>query len=57
MRAFVVPGLVAVTGFHRRDDMHQAGMVATDGKDLADDYTCGGLGRPTAIAARPARVR
>src|SRR5580692_1070526 len=37
MRAFVVPGLVAVTGFHRRDEMHQAGMVATDGKDLGDD--------------------
>src|SRR5262249_15783126 len=37
MRAFVVPGLVAVTGFHRRDDMHQAGIVATHGKNLGDD--------------------
>src|SRR6516225_6018290 len=37
MRALVVPGLVAVTGFHRRDDMHQAGMIATEGKHLGDD--------------------
>src|SRR5262249_17264801 len=37
MRAFVVPGLVAVTGFHRRDDMHQAGIVATHGKNLGDE--------------------
>jgi len=37
MRLLVVPGLIAVAGFHRRDDMHQAGMVATDGKHLGDD--------------------
>jgi len=28
MRLLVVPGLVGVAGFHRRDDMHQAGMGA-----------------------------
>src|SRR6266478_4795540 len=28
MRLFVVPRLVGVAGFHRRDDMDQAGMVA-----------------------------
>jgi hypothetical protein len=27
-----VPGLVGVAGFHRRDDMDQAGMVAAHGK-------------------------
>ena len=32
MRLFVVPGLVGVAGFHRRDDMDQAGMVAAHGK-------------------------
>ncbi len=37
MRLLVVPGLVAVAGFHRRDDMHQAGMVAANGKHLGDD--------------------
>src|SRR6202043_4162423 len=37
MRLFVVPGLVGVAGFHRRDDMDQAGMVAAHGKDLGDD--------------------
>ncbi len=37
MGLLVVPGLVAVTGFHRRDDMHQAGMVAAHGKHLGDD--------------------
>ena len=37
MRALVVPGFVAVTGFHRRDDMDEAGIVATDGKYLGDD--------------------
>jgi hypothetical protein len=29
MRLLVVPGLVGVAGFHRRDDVHQARMVAT----------------------------
>src|SRR5439155_22465966 len=29
MRVLVMPGLVGVAGFHRRDDMHQAGTVAT----------------------------
>src|SRR5438132_13535889 len=33
----VVPGLVGVAGFHRRDNMHQAGVVATDGEHLGDD--------------------
>src|SRR3974377_1016541 len=28
MGLLAVPGLVGGTGFHRRDDMHQAGMVA-----------------------------
>jgi len=37
MRLLVVPGLIAVAGFHRRDDMHQAGMVAADGEHLGDD--------------------
>ena len=37
MRLFVVPGLVGVAGFHRRDDMDQAGMVTAHGKDLGDD--------------------
>ena len=37
MRLLVVPRLVTVAGFHRRDDMHQAGMVAADGKHLGDD--------------------
>ena len=37
MRLFVVPGLVGVAGFHRRDDMDQAGMVAAHGKYLGDD--------------------
>ena len=37
MRLLVMPGLIAVTGFHRRDDMHQAGMVAAGGKHLGDD--------------------
>ena len=37
MRLFVVPGLVGVAGFHRRDDMDQAGMVAAYGKYLGDD--------------------
>ncbi len=32
MRLFVVPGLVGVAGFHRRDDMDQPGMVAARGK-------------------------
>ena len=37
MRLFVVPGLIGVAGFHRRDDMDQAGMVAAHGKYLGDD--------------------
>jgi hypothetical protein len=37
MGAFVVPGLVAVAGFHCRDDMHQAGIVAAAGEHLGDD--------------------
>src|SRR5271155_820788 len=37
MRQLVVPGLVAVAGFHRRDDMDQTGMVAADGEHLGDD--------------------
>src|SRR6202048_696157 len=37
VRLLVVPGLVAVAGFHRRDDMDQAGMVAAGGKHLGDD--------------------
>jgi len=37
MRAFVVPGLVAVARLHRRDDMHQARMVAAQGKHLGDN--------------------
>jgi hypothetical protein len=37
MPLFVVPGLVGVAGFHRRDDMDQAGMVAAHGEDLGDD--------------------
>jgi hypothetical protein len=37
MRLFVVPGLVGVAGFRRRDDMDQAGMVAAHGKYLGDD--------------------
>jgi len=37
MRAFVVPGLVAVAGFHCRDDMNQAGMVAAPGDHLGDE--------------------
>src|SRR6266567_2795689 len=37
MRLLVVPGLVGVAGFHRRDDMHQAGGVAADGEQLGDD--------------------
>ena len=37
VRLLVVPGFVAVAGFHRRDDMDQAGMVAAGGKHLGDD--------------------
>src|ERR1700730_2797809 len=37
MRLLVVPGLVGVAGFHRRDDMHQAGMGAAHRKHLGDD--------------------
>jgi hypothetical protein len=37
MRLLVVPGLVGVAGFHRRDDMHQAGMIAAHRKHLGDD--------------------
>ena len=31
-----VPGLVSGTGFHRREDMHQAGMVAACGQHLGN---------------------
>jgi len=37
MGVLVVPRLVAVAGFHRRDNMDQAGMVAADRKHLGDD--------------------
>src|SRR5882672_5051173 len=37
MRLFVVPRLVGVAGFHRRDDMDQTGMVAAHGKYLGND--------------------
>src|ERR1700756_2641178 len=37
MRVLVMPGLVGVAGLHRRDDMHQAGTVATDDKHPGDD--------------------
>ena len=37
MGAFVVPGLVAVAGFHCRDDLNQAGMVAAAGQHSGDD--------------------
>ena len=32
----VMPGLVALTGFHRRNDMHQARMIAAPLKHLGD---------------------
>ena len=37
MGLLVMPGLVGVAGFHCRDDMHQAGTVATDDKHPGDD--------------------
>ena len=37
MGAFVVPGLVAVAGFHCRDDLNQAGMVAAADQHSGDD--------------------
>jgi len=37
MRLLVVPGLVGVAGLHRRDDMHQAGVVAAHRKHLGYD--------------------
>ena len=37
VRVLVMPGLVGVAGVHRRDDMHQAGTVATDDKHPGDD--------------------
>jgi hypothetical protein len=37
MRAFVVPRPITVAGLHRRDDMHQARMVAAPGEYLGDD--------------------
>src|SRR3954471_13360855 len=37
MRVLVMPGLVGAAGFHRRDDVHQAGTVTTDDKHLGDD--------------------
>src|SRR5580704_8759552 len=36
MGLLAVPGLVGGTGFHRRDDMHQAGMVAACGQHLGN---------------------
>src|SRR5208283_530344 len=36
VRLLVMPGLVGVAGFHRRDDMHQARMIATRLKHLAE---------------------
>jgi len=37
MRLLVVPGLIGVAGFHGRDDMDQAGMVAADREHLGND--------------------
>src|SRR5499427_8607572 len=36
MGLLAVPGLVSGAGFHRRDDMHQAGMVAARGQHLGN---------------------
>ena len=36
MGLFAMPGLVGGTRFHRRDDMHQAGMVAACGQHLGN---------------------
>ena len=56
MRLLVVPGLVAVAGFHCRDDMHQAGMVAADGKHLGDDgFLACSMATPAALANAAAR--
>jgi hypothetical protein len=33
----VVPGLVGIAGFHRRNDMHKAGTVAASGEDFRDN--------------------
>jgi len=64
MRALVVPGLVAVTGFHRRDDMDEAGMIATDGKHLGDNvlladmvFAICSMETPAALANSAARSR
>ena len=37
VRLLVVPGSVGVAGLHRRDDMHQAGMIAALFQHLGDD--------------------
>ena len=37
VRRLVMPGLIAVTGFHRRYHMHQAGMLAALFQHLGDD--------------------
>src|SRR5499433_4246407 len=36
MGLLAVPGLVSGAGFHRRDDVHQAGMVAARGQHLSN---------------------
>jgi hypothetical protein len=36
MRVLVMPGLVGVAGFHRRDDMHQARTVTADDKHFGE---------------------
>src|SRR6187200_791692 len=43
MRLLVMPGLVGAAGFHRRDDMHQAGTVAADDKHPGDDVLLAGV--------------
>src|SRR5437588_8404627 len=64
MGVLVMPGLVGVAGFHRRDDMHQAGTVATDNKHPGDDVLLGmwflamcSMVRPAALANSAARSR
>jgi hypothetical protein len=37
MRLLIVPGLVGITRLHRRDDMHQPGMIPTCGQYLGDN--------------------
>ena len=64
MRVLVMPGLVGVAGFHRRDDMHQAGTVATDDKHPGDDVLLAdvvlgmcSMVMPAALANSAARSR